>query len=121
MPRLMGKREAFQKHLDKARKLFDPGYCRSCGAGLHEGALEELLACVGLLQLQLDELRTIYIDPRPQRLKLRPGEELAIETDWGKVDVSVTADATIILHKDPADQALKYELRGFFVGDGEPK
>jgi hypothetical protein len=35
--------------------------------------------------------------------------------------VSVTADATIILHKDPADQALKYELRGFFMGDGEPK
>lgn len=117
----MGKRETFQKHFDKAKKLFDPKHYLSCGAGRHEGALEELLACVGLLQAQIDELRTIYVDPRPKQIKLRPGEELSIQTDWGVVDVSVTVDATIIFHKDPADKELGYELRGFFEAKEGPK
>ncbi len=121
MPRLMTKRETFQEHFDRARRFFSPENYLSCGAGRHEGVLEELLACVGSLQAQLEDPREVHIDPRPQHIKLRPGEELALETDWGRVDVSVTAGAVIVIHKDPKDKALGYELQGFFEAKEGPK
>lgn len=52
-----------------------------------------LAKAISLQQDQLDELRTIYIDPRPKEVSMRPGEVLWLMTPWGPVEASVSTQA----------------------------
>lgn len=114
-------RAKVQSCLEVVERYLDPDNHAHYGPGGHGECIRQLAAAMAFVQAQVDEMNTLMIDPRPRTVKLRPGETLVLETKWGPVEASVSRDATLTLYKDPKDQKLAYELRGFFVPKEGPQ